>query len=160
MDHQLALDGGKCAPCPSYPPPAPRSQQQVGERCHRSSQIRPRRLARVQADAAADCTGMLISERIKMSDTPAASVMSWSATEADCANSSVNRPLRRSRRNCWRVCFDIRLIVNHENEQAHAPPSDLSADGAMRGRTIRNSVNSPGCVSTSIDPECCLTMMS
>src|SRR5580692_1749890 len=46
--------------------------------------------------------GMLMSERIKMSDTPAASVMRWSATGADCANSIVNRPLRRSRRNCWR----------------------------------------------------------
>ena len=30
----------------------------------------------------------------------------------------------------------------------------------MRGRTILISVNSPGCVSTSIDPPCCLTMTS
>jgi hypothetical protein len=30
----------------------------------------------------------------------------------------------------------------------------------VRGRTILISVNSPGCVSTSIDPPCCLTMMS
>jgi hypothetical protein len=33
-------------------------------------------------------------------------------------------------------------------------------DAPVRGRTILNSVNSPGCVSTSIDPPCCLTMMS
>ena len=31
---------------------------------------------------------------------------------------------------------------------------------AARGRMIRSSVNSPGCVSTSIEPPCCLTMMS
>ena len=30
-------------------------------------------------------------------------------------------------------------------------PPDLPSDAAPRGRTIRNSVNSPGCVSTSID---------
>ena len=33
-------------------------------------------------------------------------------------------------------------------------------DAPVRGRTIRNSVNAPGWVSTSIDPPCCLTMMS
>src|SRR5262245_29037778 len=48
-------DGGKCAPCLSYPPPARRSLPRVGGCRHRSSQIRPRRLARVQANAAADC---------------------------------------------------------------------------------------------------------
>jgi hypothetical protein len=31
---------------------------------------------------------------------------------------------------------------------------------AVRGRVILISVNSPGNVSTSIDPECCFTMMS
>ena len=56
--------------------------------------------------------------------------------------------------------LDIRLIVNHENEQVHARSPDLIRDAPARGRTIRNSVNSPGCVSTSIDPPCCLTMMS
>src|SRR6478752_359141 len=30
----------------------------------------------------------------------------------------------------------------------------------MRGRMTLNSVNSPGFVSTSIDPACCLTIMS
>src|SRR5262245_55176429 len=56
--------------------------------------------------------------------------------------------------------FDIRLIVNHENEQVHARPPDWTSDAATRSRTILNSVNSPGCVSTSIDPACCLTMIS
>jgi hypothetical protein len=37
-------------------------------------------------------------------------------------------------------------------------PSPIGA--AERGNTILNSVNSPGCVSTSIKPACCLTMMS
>ena len=31
---------------------------------------------------------------------------------------------------------------------------------AARGKMILISVNSPGCVSTSIEPPCCLTMMS
>ena len=56
--------------------------------------------------------------------------------------------------------FDIRLIVNHENEKVHARSPDLIRAAPARGRTIRNSVNAPGCVSTSIDPPCCLTMMS
>ena len=56
--------------------------------------------------------------------------------------------------------FDIRLIIDHENEQVHARSPDLIRAAPARGRTIRNSVNAPGCVSTSIDPPCCLTMMS
>ena len=54
----------------------------------------------------------------------------------------------------------IGLIINHENEQVHMRSPDLIRDAAARGRTILNSVNSPGCVSTSIEPPCCLTMMS
>ena len=57
--------------------------------------------------------------------------------------------------------LDIRLIVNHENEQVHACVLPIwQGMPPARGRTIRNSVNSPGWVSTSIDPPCCLTMMS
>ena len=36
----------------------------------------------------------------------------------------------------------------------------LWANTPARGKIILISVNSPGCVSTSIDPPCCLTMMS
>src|SRR5450756_1979636 len=54
----------------------------------------------------------------------------------------------------------IRLIVNNENEKIQVRSPDLAMVAAPRGRTILNSVNSPGCVSTSIDPPCCLTMMS
>src|SRR5262249_8657310 len=35
-----------------------------------------------------------------------------------------------------------------------------AVNGALRGRIILISVYSPGCVSTSIAPECCFTMMS
>jgi RTX calcium-binding nonapeptide repeat (4 copies) len=38
--------------------------------------------------------------------------------------------------------------------------SSYWANTAARGKIILISVNSPGCVSTSIDPPCCLTMMS
>ena len=56
--------------------------------------------------------------------------------------------------------FDIRLIVDHEYEQVHARSPDLMRAAPARGRTILNLLNTPGCVSTSIDPPCCLTMMS
>src|ERR1700677_1196920 len=56
--------------------------------------------------------------------------------------------------------LDIRLIINHENEHVHHRSPDLTGDTPPRGRTILNSVHSPGRVSTSIDPPCCLTMMS
>jgi hypothetical protein len=36
----------------------------------------------------------------------------------------------------------------------------LQTKAAARGRIIVISVNSPGCVTTSIEPPCCLTMMS
>ena len=36
----------------------------------------------------------------------------------------------------------------------------LARDAAVRGSTILNSVNSPGSVSTAIEPACCFTMMS
>ena len=39
-------------------------------------------------------------------------------------------------------------------------PRDSVMNAPVRGRMILISVNSPGCVSTSIDPECCFTMMS
>ena len=41
--------------------------------------------------------------------------------------------------------LDIRLIIDHENEKVHARPPDLAMVAAPRGRTILNSVNSPGC---------------
>jgi hypothetical protein len=44
-------------------------------------------------------------------------------------------------------------------KEAHVVASGLPRI-ASRGRTTLNSVNSPGCVSTSIDPACCLTTMS
>ena len=56
--------------------------------------------------------------------------------------------------------LDVRLVVNHENKQVHARSPGLIRAAPARGRTIRNSVNAPGRVSTSIDPPCCLTMMS
>src|SRR5664279_3819911 len=56
--------------------------------------------------------------------------------------------------------LDIRVIVDHEDEKVHGRSPDLAMVAAPRGRTILNSVNTPGCVSTSIEPACCLTMIS
>ena len=55
--------------------------------------------------------------------------------------------------------LDIRFVVNDENEEAHMFAPALLAVAA-RGRITLNSVNSPCRVSTSIDPACCLTIMS
>jgi hypothetical protein len=40
------------------------------------------------------------------------------------------------------------------------PCLGFQTNTALRGRITLISVNSPGCVSTSIEPACCLTMMS
>jgi hypothetical protein len=55
--------------------------------------------------------------------------------------------------------LDIRFVVDDENEEAHIFAPALLAVAA-RGRMTLNSVNSTGRVSTSIDPACCLTIMS
>ena len=39
-------------------------------------------------------------------------------------------------------------------------PRESVMNAAVRGKIILTSVNSPGCVLTSMDPECCFTMMS
>src|SRR5262249_46123752 len=56
--------------------------------------------------------------------------------------------------------FNVWLIINHKNQELHAGAPALARVAALQGSTIRISVNSPGLVSTSIDPQCCLTMMS
>ena len=70
--------------------------------------------------------GMLMSERIKMSDTPAASMMRWSAIGADWANSIVRAEIAPEL--LAKQYFDIRLIINYENKQAHSHPPALAAD--------------------------------
>ena len=54
----------------------------------------------------------------------------------------------------------VGFVVDDEDEQGHAWPPDCPSLAALRGSTILNSVNSPSSVSTSMVPECCLTMMS
>src|SRR5262249_9472714 len=56
--------------------------------------------------------------------------------------------------------LNIRLVIDNENKKFHAGAPVLPSIAALRGRTMRNSVYSPAVVSTSIDPPCCLTMMS
>ena len=45
-------------------------------------------------------------------------------------------------------------------DQDQAAPAGLPEAAALRGSTMVNSVNWPGCVSTAIVPACCLTTMS
>ena len=53
---------------------------------------------------------------------------------------------------------DIGLIVDHQDADAHAAAPVCGAP--PRGRSIVNSVNSPGRLSTSIVPPCCCVTMS
>jgi len=53
--------------------------------------------------------------------------------------------------------FNVGLIIHHQNKQVHVRAPDAES---VRGRMTRNSVNSPGLVSTSIKPPCCFTTMS
>ena len=45
--------------------------------------------------------------------------------------------------------LDVGLVVDHENEKAHARPPVLANAAALRGSTILNSVYCPGSVSTA-----------
>src|SRR5262245_25810058 len=56
--------------------------------------------------------------------------------------------------------LNVQLIVDHKNEESHVDTPCLPMAAALRGRVMRKAVNSPGVVSTSIDPPCCLTTMS
>src|SRR3954462_2521991 len=49
--------------------------------------------------------------------------------------------------------LDIGFVIDNQNKDAHVCAPGLPAMG-RRGRVTLNSVNSPGSVLTSIDPEC------
>jgi hypothetical protein len=51
------------------------------------------------------------------------------------------------------VCFGPIADIGDDHERS-------GSNAATRGKITLISVNSPGCVSTSIEPPCCLTMMS
>ena len=73
-----------------------------------------------------------------------------------------HRRLLRTRRK--RPCRHRTADKRDELAPSHRRP-DHAADtrvelAAVRGRMMRNSVNSPGSVSTSIKPPCCFTTMS
>jgi hypothetical protein len=60
-----------------------------------------------------------------------------------------------------------RTCAAHRDMSAKGQKADIGAtagvqerDAATRGKVTLISVNSPGCVSTSIEPPCCFTMMS
>jgi hypothetical protein len=51
------------------------------------------------------------------------------------------------------VRFGPKAVMGNDHERS-------GSNAATRGKITLISVNSPGCVSTSIDPPCCFTMMS
>ena len=96
-----------------------------------------------------------------MIDAPAASVMRSSAAGADW--SKFHREAARANippELLTKQHLNVRLVIYHKNKEVHARSPGLAMVAALRGRMILISVNSPGCVSTSIDPPCCLTTMS
>src|SRR5947209_1092369 len=104
--------------------------------------------------------GMLMSERIRISEAPAASWMHCSRAarrlceiHGEAAGAEVAPELLAEQH------LDIGFVVDDENQKTHlVAPVLLTA--AARGSTTLNSVNSPGSVSTSIDPACCFTTIS
>src|SRR4029077_3168269 len=104
--------------------------------------------------------GMLMSERIRINDAPAAFTDEVKGTVAGlckihrkAAFADVASELLAKQR------LDIGFVVHDKNKQAHLSAPVLPV-AVMRGRTMMNSVNCPGSVATSILPPCCLTMMS
>jgi hypothetical protein len=82
---------------------------------------------------------MLMSDRIRINDASAASLMSSRALSADWAKSAIadvaSELLTKQR-------FNIGFVVNDKNKQAHLSAPSLPV-AAMRGRMILNSVNAP-----------------
>src|SRR5262249_56437156 len=66
-------------------------------------------------------------------------------------------PVHHQLREFVRSCGQFNPSVD---EEIHADAPAFARIAALRGRTMRNSVYCPGSVSTSMDPPCCLTMMS
>ena len=54
----------------------------------------------------------------------------------------------------------VRFVPISGHPEPPCPLADFRQIRAARGRVTMISVNSPGCVSTSIEPACCLTIMS
>ena len=83
--------------------------------------------------------GMLMSDRIRINDASAASLMSSRALSVDWAKSAIadvaSELLTKQR-------FNIGFVVNDKNKQAHLSAPSLPV-AAMRGRMILNSVNAP-----------------
>jgi hypothetical protein len=46
--------------------------------------------------------------------------------------------------------LNVRLIINYENKEVHVDAPALPRAAALRGRVMRNVVNSPGIVSTEV----------
>jgi hypothetical protein len=84
--------------------------------------------------------GILMSDRIRMSDRSPASWGGLGKLHGEPASAKVAPELLPEQH------FDIRLIIDHENEHVHARSPDLIRDTPVRAKTILNSVNTPGCV--------------
>jgi hypothetical protein len=65
---------------------------------------------------------------------PEETTRAWSVIQSVYAAQLSDRALKRLTDN---AVLDIRLIVDHENEQVHTRSSDLIRDAPARGRTIR-----------------------
>jgi len=83
---------------------------------------------------------MLMSERIRINDAPAALLTHCRALSPDCAKSIVKRPSRMSRLNCWRL--NIGFVVNDKNKKSHLSATALLEFGEFAGPGI--NLDRPG----------------
>ena len=104
--------------------------------------------------------GMLMSDRIRMRDrSPASTDALKSHGSWLCELHRVTAGAQIAPELLAEQHLDIGLVIDYQDEHIHTFTLGLLTD-IPRGSTIRNSVNAPGLVLTSIDPLCCLTMMS
>ena len=106
--------------------------------------------------------GMLMSERIRISDARSASTMRCERCRRrlrEIHHEAARRGGRGGTAGGTAVSTSGSSSTTRMSRVMRVPP-DFASDAAPRGRTILNSVNSPGSVSTSIVPACCFTMMS
>ena len=112
-----------------------------------------------------DRLGVSIGHRRKLLKALAAGVPTAAAASPSSAIASSLAPEQSRTAEAARPISSSNQIAEHDGEIAAFTGSyfhgfDQHFRAARRGRITLISVNSPGLVSTSIDPECCFTMMS
>ena len=101
--------------------------------------------------------------KVQQAREPLAPVYAWFTEGFDTRDLKEAKALldELASQGCVRIASSPRTKLGrrHRNRD-YVRPRVSVISAAVRGKIIRTSVNSPGWESTSIDPECCFTMMS